>query len=296
MNEGDWRRLAVAALTDLDDLGLDDRTKALVRADLEAALALPPGTAEYDLRAALTSLQAWLRTHLAAGPRPVTRGGPSPSGHEVAPPSSFGRPRPPGGKPPDLREPDRTSAGPPEIAQPAADPGGDHPVEHPPDEPSDRSAGPSAGQSAGQTRKVHARLDAPDSAEAGTVFDLSVGIAAAASPGVIESSPFVVPTEPFALTVTLMLDGFGMVGGPGPVVRMRGQRARSVPVHHGQAGGDRRSTVPAGPDHPGRVQHQLTNPRRRHHIGRRPAAWNDRAPQTRPCAGRRAGLGHPDRR
>lgn len=67
-------------------------------------------------------------------------------------------------------------------------------------------------------RTAYPRLDAPDQVAPGGTFVLKVGLAEAPDRRVVSPGPFLVPTAPFTLTVTLVLDGFTLLGGADPNV------------------------------------------------------------------------------
>lgn len=87
-----------------------------------------------------------------------------------------------------------------EFATAAEPPGRDLPTAEPP------AAEPSA------TRRAHARLQADPRVAPGAEFELRVGLAGAPDPGVTASAPFEVPQAEFGLAVTLMADGFEILG------------------------------------------------------------------------------------
>lgn len=64
---------------------------------------------------------------------------------------------------------------------------------------------------------MHARLEAPAAVQAEVPFPVLVGIAATPSAGVLSPAPFTVPSGAFALTVSLLLDGFRTADGSRPV-------------------------------------------------------------------------------
>lgn len=69
----------------------------------------------------------------------------------------------------------------------------------------------------GGTRTAFARLDAPDRVAPGDVFELRVGIAESPGHGVTSPSPLAVPDTEFTLTVTVLADGFDVLGGGSPI-------------------------------------------------------------------------------
>jgi CHAT domain len=70
---------------------------------------------------------------------------------------------------------------------------------------------------ASSTRTAHARLEAPAAVQVEVPFPVLVGIAAEPSAGVLAPAPFEVPAGGFALTVSLLLDGFRTADGSRPV-------------------------------------------------------------------------------
>jgi hypothetical protein len=204
MDEADWRRLCEAALHDLADMGLDAATEEEVRRELEEALALADADAAASIRSVLTSrppLRAWLRERIGRSARPARPGRRLGAGHDdetveieeavvdALLPRNGGHRR-------------EEAPGPPESA--AAEP--PRPAAEPAEPPPARAQ-----------RTVHARLEAPASVPAEVPFPVLVGIAATPSAGVLAPAPFTVPTAPFALTVSLLLDGFRTADGSRPV-------------------------------------------------------------------------------
>jgi hypothetical protein len=108
------------------------------------------------------------------------------------------------------REP--TDVGPPMAApdEAAAAPQAPPSAPGPPQPPTAQPAPP-------PTRTVHARLEAPDAVQVEVPFTLIVGIAATPSRDVLAPAPMHVPTGAFALTVSLLLDGFRTSDGSSPV-------------------------------------------------------------------------------
>ncbi len=66
-----------------------------------------------------------------------------------------------------------------------------------------------------RTRTAYALLDGPDRVDPGAAFELRVGLGSAAGHGVTTPSPLTVPLAPFELTVTVVADGFVVLGGAG---------------------------------------------------------------------------------
>lgn len=79
-----------------------------------------------------------------------------------------------------------------------------------------RPAVPTSAPGASPTRTAHARLEAPAAVQVEVPFPVLVGLAAVPSAGVLAPAPFQVPAGEFALTVSLLLDGFRTADGSRP--------------------------------------------------------------------------------
>ncbi|WP_437044109.1 CHAT domain-containing protein [Streptomyces sp. enrichment culture] len=71
------------------------------------------------------------------------------------------------------------------------------------------------------TREAYARLDAPQHVVPGEAFELRVGLAPLPTPEVVQPAPFTVPTDAFALEVSVLAHGFAVVGEDPLTLRMR---------------------------------------------------------------------------
>jgi len=156
---------------------------------------------------------------------PAADGGPQPAMAE--PPAADGGPQPAmaeppaadGGPQPAMAEPPAADGGPqPAMAEPSAADGGPQPAMA---EPPAAGARPTRGTREGPTderdppRTAYARLTCPEAVIAGVEFELVVGMAPEATPGVSGGSLVRPPTSigPYELTVQVVADGFTLGQG-----------------------------------------------------------------------------------